>query len=77
LHRNYTVTKIKDRFSIGFLHHINDEKEMSDSTNLSFGVRELALGAATTLAIVQLVTPMDPIGKCWTLLRQLSRHVSG
>ena len=42
---------------------------------ISLGPKELALGATATLAIVQLVTPMDPIGRCMTLLKQLNRHV--
>jgi hypothetical protein len=39
------------------------------------GPKEIALGATATLAILQLVTPMDPIGRCLTLLKQLNRHV--
>ncbi|KAI2496188.1 sterol 24-C-methyltransferase [Fragilaria crotonensis] len=41
---------------------------------ISLGAKELALGATATLAILQLVTPMDPVGRCMTLLKQLNRH---
>lgn len=43
---------------------------------ISLGPKEIALGATATLAILQLVTPMDPLGRCMTLLKQLNRHVS-
>ena len=49
---------------------------MTSNMRLSIvGPKEIALGATATLALLQLVTPMDPIGRCLTLLKQLNRHV--
>ena len=39
-------------------------------------VGPIALGATVTLGAVQLLTSMNPIGRCMTLLKQLNRHVS-
>lgn len=42
---------------------------------VSISAAEIAAGIGSTILAVQLLTPADPIGKTWQLIRQFRKQV--